>query len=580
MSKKKYGKKGRNKKMVNRLIYIAVGAIVAVGVMLNVISGYEIDKTYKNLVKEELKATATHLDSQINSTWDGDWAYEDGVLSKGGQEVSEEYEELMDQLREETNIDYTIFYGDTRVVTTLTREGSSERLINTQASEAVVSATLKGGQDFYSADLTIEGHKYMGYYVPLKNDDGTIVGLVFAGRESDDVSAAITKIIGILSGITAVMVILVAIAGLALARKTSATMHGIADELEKLSQGQINLSIDKNAISREDELGILADGAQTLSDKLGEVIRTTVRMSGELKREGSDLASSAGDASLASDQVSIAIDEIARGAVSQAGKVDFAADNTQSIGNDIENIASNVSRLDSYASEMKDACDNAMGALEDLIESSRMVQASVNDIGQTIDSTNESAKAISTFSESITSIASQTNLLSLNASIEAARAGEAGKGFAVVADEIGKLALESSSSAEEINRIVDRLLSDSAASVEVMQKLNASFDEQTQQLNSTKSNMQTMSDNVTKVSEGADNISVLADKLSGAKDGLLEIIADLSAISTQNAASTEETSASMQKLNSAFAVISQSAEELQLLADDLTTTISYFKEEE
>lgn len=580
MSKKKYGKKGRNKKMVTHMIYIALVAIVAVGVMLNVISGYEIDKTYKNLVKEELKATATHLDSQVNSTWDGDWAYEDGVLSKGGQEVSEEYEELMDQLREETNIDYTIFYGDTRVVTTLTREGSSERLINTQASEAVVSATLKGGEDYYSANLTIEGKKYMGYYVPLKNDDGSIVGMVFSGRDCSDVTSAITNIILILSLITVGMVVLVALAGAAMARKTSATMHGIADELDKLSHGQINLTIDEKTIARKDELGILADGAQTLSHKLGEVIRSTVKTSGELKREGSELSCSAGQASEASDQVSIAIEDIARGAADQAGRMETAASNTQTIGNEIENIASNASQLDTYALEMKDACDNAMGALEHLIGSSRMVQESVQDIGQTINSTNESAKSISAFSEAITNIASQTNLLSLNASIEAARAGEAGKGFAVVASEIGKLAIESSNSAEEINRIVAQLVSDSEASVEVMKKLNESFGQQSEQLDSTKVNMQTMSENVSKVSESSENIADLAGKLTVAKDELVGIVAALTDISTRNAASTQQTSASMQKLHSAFTTITESAAGLQTLADDLTETISYFKDEE
>ncbi|MCR5556124.1 MAG: hypothetical protein K6F75_01010 [Butyrivibrio sp.] len=136
-----------------------------------------------------------------------------------------------------------------------------------------------------------------------------------------------------------------------------------------------------------------------------------------------------------------------------------------------------------------------MDALNRLIDQSDEVKASVHDIGDTINSTNDSAKEISKFSQAITEIASQTNLLSLNASIEAARAGDAGKSFTVVATEIGQLAVQSSNSADEIKKIV-------------------------------------------------------------------EIIADLSAISEENAASSEETNASMQELNATFAIITESAGKL------------------
>ena len=175
------------------------------------------------------------------------------------------------------------------------------------------------------------------------------------------------------------------------------------------------------------------------------------------------------------------------------------------------------------------------------------------------------------------SFASQTNLLSLNASIEAARAGESGKGFAVVADEIRQLADQSRQSADEIKAIIDTLLHDTEASVGVMEELNKSIVSQGEQITTTKGDMEEMSENVTHVFESSDHIRSRVEELSGAREALVEIIQELSSVSELNAASSEESSASMEELNATFATINESAGKLRVLAQELDETISYFK---
>ncbi len=568
----------RNRKILIKIILIALGALIAVTTIITIIAGVELSNTYESLIEEELKATCEHLDDELGRIYTGDWTLdENGNLYKGGHIVTGR-DDILDGIKSKTGIEYTLFFGKTRMLTTLIKAGTSERMNGTQAGDAVYATVVTQGQDFYAPDLVINGQPYSAYYTPLIQPDGTRVGMVFAGRPSSGVTAAIRRIILTMVAIAVALVGTVLALGMMVALKTSKKMAGIADSINELASGDLRAEVDETLLSRKDELGTIADSTKQFKEKIAEVIGTTRQMSEELHNSSSSLSESAGQASTASSQVSDAIGEVSKGAVSQAESIQTAAANTDGIGRDIDEISDNVSQLDDYTGQMKKSCDDAMGAMEKLIAQSQEVMASVKEIDNTIHSTNESAKGISQFSDAITDIAEETNLLSLNASIEAARAGEAGKGFAVVASQIQKLADQSKQSADQIKDIVERLLSDSEASVEVMNRLNENFAAQGEQLSSTQQDMIDMSANVKNVEASSRQITSRVEDLNQAKMSLVEIIQDLSAISEENAASTEETNASMQELNATFSVISESAAQLQVLADNLQDTISFFQD--
>lgn len=565
----------RTQKLVNHLVLLSMIAAAIIAITIGVIGVIEIDTAYNEMTEEELRNATRMFEEVYKYSYPGDWSLtEEGLLFKGEHQISDEFT-LIDDMQSKTEVDYTIFYGPTRYATSLIGE-DGKRIIGTDASDGVIANVLQGGNEMFAENLTIAGKKYDAYYIPMKNSDGTIVGMYFAGRPIADVNAAKNRATVIMVVAALVIFLVILLIGLSIARKTSPVMEGITREINKLASGSLTLDLNPAFLKRKDELGDIAESVTELNEKLGGVIRISKDMSTQLHTSGSDLSESANQASEAAKQVTDAVDDVSKGAISQAESVTDAASDSDTVGVGVDHITENVEELNSYTRAMEDACRATMDTLEALIRQSNEVQASVTEIGRTIDSTNQSAKNISEFSQAIKDIAEQTNLLSLNASIEAARAGESGRGFAVVATEIGQLAVQSSESAEKIGNIVERLLQDASASVDVMKKLNENFGQQAEHLDTTKAEMQSMADNVQNVAASSNQISEQVKNLESAKDSLVGIIADLSAVSQENAAATEQTNASMEELNATFTLIANSATDLQSIAENMQETISYF----
>ena len=568
-------KKGR---LVVRLMSIAMVAIVIVAVLLTIIGAMSYSRMSMTMVEEELKVATKLIADEFEHEWDGDWALDaEGNLTKGGQNIYEEYTSQMDDLSESTGIEYTLFFGDTRMLTTLYDADSGERMVGTQASDSVVQTVINGGQEYFAENITIGSEKYYGYYVPMKNSDGSIVGMTFSGRVSADVTSGKRTQLLMMILIAAICIAAVLVIGVKLVLSTKKSMLNIVDALSRMAEGDISPVITDEVVKRDDELGLIALCARSLGERLRTVIHASRNLAGNVTKSGDELAESASQASMASNQVSSAVDDISRGAVSQADSVQDSVTNTEDMGTSIDSISGDVTELTNYSKQMQEACDNAMTTLAQLLEQNKDVVGAMNIIRDQITQTNEAVQQISEASDVITSISSQTNLLALNASIEAARAGEAGKGFAVVATEIGELAEQTGTAAGRIVGIVDNLVRESEKSVSTMKDLDEDFKVQSKQIEDTRNDMDVLAQGVVNVSDRSTQINGQIGRLEDAKESLQGIMQDLSAISEENAASTEQTNASMEELNATFETISEAASELQTLSEALSREISFFK---
>ena len=216
----------------------------------------------------------------------------------------------------------------------------------------------------------------------------------------------------------------------------------------------------------------------------------------------------------------------------------------------------------------------ALETIRELLESNKEVQELIQEIEAQTAKTNESVVQIKEATEIIASIASQTNLLSLNASIEAARAGESGKGFAVVATEIQQLASKSNESSQNISDILQQLTENSDRAVETMGKVTTTIEAQTEHIKET----ETMTEAVMKrILESIEGMQVIADSVEYLDGARKEIVETVSELSEQNAATTQEVCTAANTVTENFDIVSGSMEGLKNIADELEGSMKHFQ---
>lgn len=539
------------------LMFSMIPLLVAM-IVLTVVS---IIMTNNNL-EEETKKTLTTAAMGLKQ-------YSESYVTPGG-DIAYDTNEI-DSLKS-IDIDLTVFLKETRFCTSVLND-KGERNEGTTAAAGIWESVSKGST-YYSDDVQIAGKDYYVIYLPLCNSKGEIIGMSFAGKPRADVAAAKNKMI--ITSIVAAVVLIVIFGAFVifLSRKVSAPIKSTADSLEIIAKGDFTSDNDyDSAITETKSLITSSKGLQkNISSMLSQISSDATTLADKV----SEVNILAEQSSSSAEQISSAVGELADGATSMAQNVQAINEQVMEMGNLINNVVEDADKLGTSANAMQQANNEAYGYIGSLENSSSTTMNAVAGIKSQVVNTNEAITRITSAVGMITDIASQTNLLALNASIEAARAGEMGKGFAVVAESIGNLANQSAESTAEIRAIIDELTKQSEQSVLASESVEKAINDEQVILSETKKRFDVLNQEITSSVEEINAISAQTESLESIKATIIENVSDLSAISQENAASTEEVTASMENIAMNIRVISDNSDGMNGIADNLVDAVGKF----
>ncbi len=417
------------------------------------------------------------------------------------------------------DVEAEYFSGYKRVYSTYTLMTGSE-IQNKEAIDSVLKGTPVLGT------VNVKGDNYIAYYFPIKDAEGNVLTSFYIGKPVSDAYDIAKKIIVplllITAGITIVLVILLIIV---LYRTVLKKVKFVGKSIKTLSSGNADLTI-RVPVKGNDEFSELGSDVNTFIDLLQGLVRKLNGAQTALEQIGAELGVNSQETASATTEILANINSVRMQAETQSAAVTETS-------NVLENSRAHVSELVDLVNNQVAGISQASAAIEEMIsniaavsnsvklmsESFKILGSNVGDgnqklenVGARVNQMAAQSKMLIQANNMIAQVASQTNLLAMNAAIEAAHAGEAGRGFSVVADEIRKLAETSATQSKNIYNELKEISGSIDDVVGLSHEAQNSFEAIVNQLNVTDSIMNQIDNAMTEQSAASTQIlEALAD---------------------------------------------------------------------
>ena len=373
-----------------------------------------------------------------------------------------------------------------------------------------------------------------------------------------------------------ILVIVIASIGVfVMARSIATGIRTTKNRMDVIATNDLSEEIPEN--KAKDEIGQMTRSFKTMQENLRDIISVLNKESDELGSSCEVMGTSTREAVGSMDSINNAAGELAITATQTATDIENIANHMTTLDDVMNTSVLSTTALANASDEISKVTKTGMSIVEHLTEVNNQCVSAFDTIFEGIESIEGSSSKISDASALISSIASQTNLLSLNASIEAARAGEAGKGFAVVAEEIRTLSDQSAESVNTINTLLEELQKNTREAMEQSDRVKEFVEKQNSSVSDTRGSFEDIITTVEEVNTAVKGIKTVNEEMAKGFKEISSLIAGLSAASEENAATAEELSATSEMVTKNVNALSDIQDKMDAAANKLTDIVKRFK---